>query len=99
MEALLRDKFKRNNELRDRLQATQQRTLLNTLSGPATEEKLFWGHVGKHGQNNLGKLLEKVRLSINDDSDLDHWMSTCFDLVDGDRSAMPTITLDTHKDK
>ena len=35
------------------------------------EENLFWGMIGKNGQNWLGKLLEKVRQSIHDESELD----------------------------
>ena len=61
MEKILRDKFRRNKDLRERLTATQNREIVNTVS-EKTEESLFWGVVGKNqGQNMLGQLIEKVR--------------------------------------
>jgi predicted NAD-dependent protein-ADP-ribosyltransferase YbiA (DUF1768 family) len=42
MEKILRDKFRRNRELRERLAATQTREIINILT-EKTEENLFWG--------------------------------------------------------
>jgi predicted NAD-dependent protein-ADP-ribosyltransferase YbiA (DUF1768 family) len=42
MEKILRDKFRRNRELRERLAATQNREIINILT-EKTEENLFWG--------------------------------------------------------
>jgi hypothetical protein len=42
MEKIQRDKFRRNRELRERLAATQNREIINTLA-EKTEENLFWG--------------------------------------------------------
>ena len=60
MEKVQRDKFRRSRDMRERLAATQNREIINTLS-EKSDENLFWGLVGKQGQNNLGKILEKVR--------------------------------------
>ena len=60
MEKIQRDKFRRSRDMRERLAATQNREIINTLS-EKSDENLFWGLVGKQGQNNLGKILEKVR--------------------------------------
>lgn len=57
--------------MRERLAATQNREIINTLTDKS-EESLFWGSVGKNqGQNMLGKLLESVRLSIHEETELD----------------------------
>jgi predicted NAD-dependent protein-ADP-ribosyltransferase YbiA (DUF1768 family) len=57
MEKILRDKFRRNRDLRDRLAATQNREIVHTVS-EKTEESLYWGMFNKtQGQNNLGQLL------------------------------------------
>jgi predicted NAD-dependent protein-ADP-ribosyltransferase YbiA (DUF1768 family) len=55
MERFTRDKFRRNQELRERLRATQDRELVNDLSnqGPSADS-LFWGTIGKKGTNWLG---------------------------------------------
>lgn len=42
MEKILRDKFRRNRELRERLAATQNREIVNILM-EKTEENLYWG--------------------------------------------------------
>jgi hypothetical protein len=50
---LTRDKFRRNRELRERLQQTGSKALKNVLifrvPDEATEEKLFWG-IWTHGK-------------------------------------------------
>ena len=72
IESLLRDKFRRDPELRERLVQTGTRQLINVLpsdirygggnSGAAHEDKLFWGVIeganSGNGQNHLGNLLE-----------------------------------------
>lgn len=71
MEKILRDKFRRSRDLRDRLAATQNREIIHTVTDKS-EDSLFWGTLNKtQGQNMLGKLLEKVRQSIHDESELD----------------------------
>lgn len=63
-----------------------------------SEESLFWGFAGKlSGQNHLGKLLEKVRQSIHDESEMEQWMSTQFDLVES-KKKLPSINLEVFKD-
>ena len=50
MEKLLRDKFRRNKEIRDKLKATGERELWNTYPEASTAN-LFWGIVNSKGQN------------------------------------------------
>lgn len=46
MEKIIRDKFRRSRDLRERLASTQNREIINHLSEPS-EENLFWGIVNK----------------------------------------------------
>jgi len=48
MEKITRDKFRRSRDLRDRLAATQNREIINTLN-EKNDENLFWGLCGKQG--------------------------------------------------
>lgn len=50
METLVRDKFRRNKDLRDKLMATENRSLINTFED-ATSSNIFWGIVDGNGQN------------------------------------------------
>ena len=50
MELLLRDKFRRNKDLRERLKATGDRELVNTYPDYSVSN-IFWGVVGGKGQN------------------------------------------------
>lgn len=57
MESLLRDKFRRHKELRERLKATGSRDLWNSYQED-TPSNIFWGMVKEKGQNQLGRMLE-----------------------------------------
>lgn len=70
MEKIMRDKFRRNKDLRERLAATQNREIINVLN-EKSEENLYWGIVNKQGQNQLGKILEKVRQSVQDETEIE----------------------------
>ena len=48
MEQLLRDKFRRNTDLRDKLKATEKRELINSYED-ATVSNMFWGVVDGEG--------------------------------------------------
>ena len=107
MECLTREKFRRDRELREKLKATNTRSLVNILHGgdarmnsnqETIAEKMFWGQIGTKGNNKLGEILEKVRLSIADDCEIEEWIKSTVDLVDGDRKAMPKIEIDVLKD-
>jgi len=64
-----------------------------------SEENLFWGMLNKNqGQNQLGKLLDLVRQSIHSETEVDQWMLSTFNLVEG-RKRLPTINLEVTKDK
>ena len=71
--------------LREKLKATNMRSLVNVLQGNdarmggVTEipaEKLYWGMVGTKGENKLGEVLEKVRFSIADDCEIVEWIKS-----------------------
>jgi hypothetical protein len=51
------------------------------------------------GQNLLGDILEKVRKDCVDDSEIENWISSTFELLDGSRKAMPTVELDVYRGK
>lgn len=53
METLVRDKFRRNKELREKLIATENRELVSTFTD-LTVSNIFWGVVDGNGQNQLG---------------------------------------------
>ena len=57
MLALLRDKFKRNPKLKDKLMETGHRVLVHRNGYNDT----FWGIANGKGTNHLGRLLEQVR--------------------------------------
>lgn len=106
MDSLTRDKFRRDRELREKLKATNSRSLVNVLSGNDAKagsnnetiaEKLYWGMIGSKGENKLGAILEKVRFSIIDDCEVEEWIKSNTELVDCDRKAMPKIDLDVYK--
>ena len=117
MEKLLRDKFRREPELRERLVQTGTRKLINLVQSDARygggqqqnqngSEKLFWSVVASQtggpdiGQNKLGKLLEEVRDSCANSSEIDDWIKfSVVDLMDPeDPSEIPCIRLDVIKD-
>jgi predicted NAD-dependent protein-ADP-ribosyltransferase YbiA (DUF1768 family) len=50
MEKILRDKFRRNKDLRERLATTESREIINMITdGDNSESNLFWGLVGNKG--------------------------------------------------
>lgn len=46
MEKIMRDKFRRSRDMRERLAATQNREIINLLNDK-NEDNLYWGMVGK----------------------------------------------------
>lgn len=88
MEQLLRDKFRRSEELQEKLRLTEGRALIMTYE----EEKknnLYWGIVKGKGQNQLGRILMKIRgdliqdkLSSTNPVEIFNWINTSFKLVD-----------------
>ena len=95
MEMLIRDKFRRNSELREKLRATETRELINTFRD-ATVSNLFWGVVDKKGQNQLGRILELVRDDIHHNIDLEKWLFMTFNLED-DKNLIPVVELQVYK--
>ena len=76
METLLRDKFRRHRDLRVKLAKTGRRELINCYND-RSESNLFWGVVGKEGQNQLGIILSTIREDILSNKDLEKWVQFC----------------------
>ena len=91
MEAIVRDKFRRNKDLRERLKATGERELSNTYSD-ATVSNIFWGIVEGKGQNQLGRLLEQIRNDCFQNMELEKWLYMVFSLEEN-KQFLPKITL------
>eukprot|EP01041_Mallomonas_annulata_P007857 gene7857-16079_t len=91
-EGILRDKFQRHKELRQKLIKTEHRT----LKFKNTYGDLVWGlnDAGK-GENRLGKLLEKVRADIENGVDLELWISDHFKPVSPEKVS---IRIEVEKD-
>ena len=77
METLLRDKFRRDSALRERLLRTENKNLIaNNKWGEA-----FWGVSGGNGGNNLGKLLMNLRDEARAGDDVDAWLRSSFEVA------------------
>ena len=63
MERIIRDKFRRHRDLREKLKKTGDRDLVNSF-GQESSANLFWGMVDGKGQNQLGKLSSKKALKF-----------------------------------
>ena len=91
MESLVRDKFRRNKELRERLIATGTRELINTYND-ATISNIYWGVVDGKGQNQLGRLLEQVRNDCIQNMEMEKWLYMVFELEDN-KAFIPKVFL------
>lgn len=96
MEMLLRDKFRRNKELRDKLKATGDRELINTYAEPSPSN-FYWGVVNGKGQNQLGRLLEAIRIDIMNNTDLEKWLMFVF-RPEEDQDLIPIIKINVYKE-
>ena len=47
----------------------------------------------------LGEVLEKVRASCVDDSEIEGWISATFAVLEGPKKAMPTIQMEVYREK
>lgn len=75
MEIVNRDKFRRNKELREKLDATLDREIINVITDENDrEDSLFWGVISDQGQNQLGRILEKIRHDFREGKELDKWV-------------------------
>jgi predicted NAD-dependent protein-ADP-ribosyltransferase YbiA (DUF1768 family) len=75
MEIVNRDKFRRNKDLREKLQTTQDREIINEISNENDrEDSLFWGTIKQQGQNQLGRIIENVRRDIHIQKELEKWV-------------------------
>ncbi|EKX73656.1 hypothetical protein BEWA_036920 [Theileria equi strain WA] len=74
LDKILRDKFKRNVELREKLRKTGDRDILYIL------HDLYLGSDGKNGQNILGRITEGIRADIEQFKDHVVWLSVCNNL-------------------
>eukprot|EP01017_Pseudomicrothorax_dubius_P024323 TRINITY_DN2586_c0_g4_i5.p1 TRINITY_DN2586_c0_g4~~TRINITY_DN2586_c0_g4_i5.p1 ORF type:complete len:393 (-),score=64.20 TRINITY_DN2586_c0_g4_i5:615-1793(-) len=92
MEMLIRDKFRRHKDLRERLATTGSRELINSYADPSPSN-LFWGVVDGKGQNQLGRILENVRADIKSGDEPQKWLFFTFKLQD-DRNFIPNVTIE-----
>ena len=74
MTALIRDKFRRDASLRERLQRTERKNLIATNGWGET----FWGVSGGAGANQLGKALMALRDEVAAGADIDAWLRDSF---------------------
>lgn len=95
MEKLVRDKFRRSKELLEKLKATYPRELIMTYEEESSVN-LFWGCVKGKGQNQLGRILNKVRYDIIENNELLNWITNCFDLIT-ETNYLPEINLTIKK--
>ena len=92
MQALLRDKFRRDSALHERLLRTDNR---NLIAGNDWGET-FWGVSGGRGANELGKALMAVRDEARAGTDLEAWLAAAFPLARAE-DADATLALQVHK--
>ena len=74
-------------------------------SDAVSKQKLLWGKVpatgsseSTNGQNRLGTLLEKVRLSCLNETEIDDWIRSSVKLMEGDVGEIPPIRMDVYKE-
>lgn len=92
MEILIRDKFRRNHILRQRLIETGSSIIQNSYEDNSNPSNSFWGTVNERGENVVGKILMKIRTDIEKDIELENWILLTFDLIT-DITEMPRIIL------
>lgn len=52
-----------------------EREIINEIEDESeTDDSLFWGVISGQGQNQLGRIIEKVRRDIRDGTELDKWV-------------------------
>eukprot|EP00752_Nemacystus_decipiens_P007171 g6421.t1 len=77
VEALVRDKFRRNAKARETLVGTGRVKLVYTNA----HDDRVWGVCGGKGDNKLGKLLERVRADALSGKDTEVWCTMRFELA------------------
>ena len=93
METLLRDKFRRDATLRERLLRTESKNLIASNGwGEA-----FWGVSGGNGANELGKLLMALRDEARAGEDVDAWLRASFELAEESVELAPLSLEQTRK--
>jgi ribA/ribD-fused uncharacterized protein len=92
MESLLRDKFRRDAALRERLLRTDHMNLIASNDWG----ELFWGVSAGKGSNALGKALMKLREEVRTGSDIDAWLASSFALA-GPTDPCDGLNLEVHK--
>ena len=98
MEHLIRDKFRRSKELQEKLKATGTREIVMTYE-EETVANTFWGAVKNKGQNQLGRILMKIREDIKENNELLNWITMSFNLINPSSEAnlIPEIVFNIYK--
>lgn len=87
---LIRDKFKRNKDLIEKLMGTKDKKLMNTLKHNGPNE-LYWGLAEGNGRNILGKIIMHIRDEFLKGDDTKHWIETL--KLEKDPKMHPTVHL------
>lgn len=96
MEVLIRDKFRRNPQLRQRLSETAPAIIQNTYDDTENRNNLYWGIVDGRGENVIGKILMKIRDDIKNDVELDKWVLMSLNLQT-EKNELPKIILHEYR--
>uniref|UniRef100_A0A7R9ZXX2 FHA domain-containing protein n=1 Tax=Pyrodinium bahamense TaxID=73915 RepID=A0A7R9ZXX2_9DINO len=84
MERIQRDKFRRHEDFRAKLQDTGDRELVWV-----NHDDSFWGMVRGQGSNHLGRVLQEVRESILNGTEFEMWLHMCCEVKDETGSLLP----------
>lgn len=96
MEHIVRDKFRRSRELQEKLKATGNRDIVMTYDDE-NEANQYWGVVNNKGQNQLGRIMMRIRSDLRENQELLNWISFSFEFI-SDQDLIPEITLDVFKE-
>eukprot|EP00916_Digyalum_oweni_P013995 GHVL01022864.1.p1 GENE.GHVL01022864.1~~GHVL01022864.1.p1 ORF type:complete len:394 (-),score=59.91 GHVL01022864.1:2092-3273(-) len=97
VDKILRDKFRRNADLRKQLQDTGHRELVQSSLNELRDEESFWcENANGEGRNYMGRALMNIRQSLFENKELQEWLRICQDL-EVDLAGCPTISLVEHR--
>jgi len=96
MEHIVRDKFRRSRELQEKLKATGNRDIVMTYDDE-NESNQYWGVVNNKGQNQLGRIIMRIRSDLRENQELLNWISFSFEFI-SDQDLLPEIKLDVFKE-
>lgn len=96
MEKLVRDKFKRNKDILEKLMKTKDKSLINSMKSEGFNE-LYWGEFKGKGSNTLGKILMRIRDQFTKCIDSKQWIENNLSLQ-SDSNMFADVALTVLKD-